>query len=103
MAKKKIKQHKHPDGIINSYNKKLNQVYTKVLENEIEEKIIKHIDYFVIDGVMDELMLKKYMDDLRNSMLFCNSAVRKVAKESFSKASVYNFKVLKNQLKQADI
>lgn len=99
---KRLKQHKHPDGIARSYNKKLEQVYGKVLEEQIEEKILKNIDKFVIDGILDGDLLKKFTNEVRQFMLFCNSSVKQVARESFKKTSKYNMKVLKNQLKQLD-
>lgn len=99
---KRLKQHKHPDGIIKDYNNRLSQVYSKHLENEIEEKIISNLDKIVVDGMIDYNLLEKFSNDLRQSMLFTSAAVKEAAKISFKKAEKYNMKVIKGQLKQLD-
>lgn len=102
MKKNKLKQHKHPDGIIREYERKLTSYYSKILEAEIENKILNHLDDFILDGVLNKFLLEKAIDDLKKNILKQNSKIKQAAKQSLLKASKYNITVIKSQLKQIE-
>lgn len=100
--KRKNKDPKHPDNIIRNYNNKLTQVYSKMLESEIESKILSNLDQFIINGVLNRTLLDKAILDLKNSMVLQTSNIKQAARQSFKKLSKYNMSVLKSQLKQIE-
>lgn len=102
MKKNKVKQFKHPDGIIREYNRKLSSVYSNVLQAEIESKILSRLDEFIVNGVLNRFLLDRAIQDLKKSMFKQNFKIKQVARQSLIKASQYNMTVLKSQLKQIE-
>lgn len=101
-VRKKSKEPKHPDNIIRSYNNKLTQVYSKMLEAEIESKILNNLDQFIVNGVLNRTLLDNAITNLKNSMVLQTSNIKQAARQSFKKLSKYNMSVLKSQLKQIE-
>lgn len=102
MKKNKVKQHSHPDGIIREYNRKLSSVYSNILQAEIESKILSRLDDFIVDGILNRFLLDRAIIDLKKSMAKQNFKIKQAARQSLLKASKYNMRVLKSQLKQIE-